>query len=124
MVALAQVEHKARPMTSLAIAEERHIPEKYLVHIMLQLKRAGLVRSVRGAQGGYLLSRPAAEITLFHVVEAIDGSILDSSPVGDAQSADMRPTWEEVSKGIEAVLKERSIRDIADKIATSDMYYI
>lgn len=111
-------------MTSLCIAEQRHIPEKYLVHILLQLKRAGLVRSIRGAQGGYLLSRSAGEITLFHVVEAIDGPILDPLPVDDEQSQDMRPAWQEVAKGIEDVLKERTIRDIADKIASSDMYYI
>src|SRR5690606_1023379 len=84
IVELARHEHTEEPLTAVFIAERRQIPEKYLVHILLQLKRAGFVRSVRGAQGGYLLAQSADEITLLDIIQAIDGPILDPLPVDDA----------------------------------------
>ena len=111
-------------VTSVAIAERRHVPEKYLVHILLQLKRAGLVRSVRGAQGGYILSRTPDEITLLDIVNAIDGPILDPLPVDDVQSEELKPAWRHVAGQIEGVLRETTLAQIIDKLATSDMYYI
>jgi len=111
-------------VTAQEIAERRRIPEKYLVHILLQLKRAGLVRSQRGAQGGYLLACPPEEIRLLDVVEAIDGGILDPLPVEDSGSDALRPAWEEVAEGIRNVLAETTIRNLMDKAATANMYYI
>src|SRR6516165_171862 len=55
------------------IAEARGIPERYLVQILLQLKTAGLVRSARGADGGYQLIRRAEDISVADVIDAIDG---------------------------------------------------
>ena len=111
-------------VTAQEIAERRHIPEKYLVHILLQLKRAGLVRSQRGAQGGYMLGRPPEEVRLLDVVEAIDGGILDPLPVEDLGSEVLRPAWEEVANGIRAVLAETTIRHLMEKASSVHMYYI
>jgi Rrf2 family protein len=111
-------------VTSQEIAERRHIPEKYLVHILLQLKRAGLVRSQRGSQGGYLLARPPEEVCLLDIVEAIDGGILDPLPVDDSGTAALRPAWEEVAKGIRAVLSETTVRTLMEKASSAEMYYI
>ena len=61
IVELAQNAPKETPLTATTIAENRNIPEKYLVHIMLQLKKAGLLTSVRGAQGGYKLAKKSSE---------------------------------------------------------------
>ncbi len=111
-------------LTSVVIAERRHIPEKYLVHILLQLKRAGLVRSVRGAQGGYTLGRPPNEITLLDIVRAIDGPVLDPLPVDDVQSAELKSAWQDVATRIEDVLRETTVREIVDGLSASNMYYI
>ena len=54
------------------IAEAQGIPQRFLVQILLQLKTAGLVTSVRGAAGGYQLSRPPEAISLAEVINAID----------------------------------------------------
>lgn len=113
-----------QPVTSQEIAERRHIPEKYLVHILLQLKRAGLVRSLRGSQGGYLLGRAPDEVRLLDIVEAIDGAILDPLPVGDAASDVLRPAWDEVAEGIRGVLGATTVRQLMDKAARDNMYYI
>lgn len=111
-------------VTSLEIAERRFIPEKYLVHILLQLKRAGLVRSLRGSQGGYLLARPPEEVRLLDIVEAIDGGILDPLPVDDRGSSVLKPAWEDVAAGIRAVLAETTVRHLMDKASSANMYYI
>lgn len=57
------------------IAEAQGIPESYLAKIFQDLAKAGLVRSHRGARGGFTLARPAAEITLRQVIEAIEGPL-------------------------------------------------
>ena len=112
------------PLTAEAIAGRRHIPEKFLVHILLQLKRAGIVRSVRGAHGGYLLAHAPEEISLLDIVRAIDGPIFDPLPVRDSGSRDMAPAWRQVAKGIEQVLEATTVRNIVDLAAKSSMYYI
>ena len=124
MVELAQHVESQETVNSVLIAERRHIPEKYLVHILLQLKHAGLVRSIRGAQGGYQLCRQSEEITLLDIVQAIDGPILDPLPVQDSGSDDLREAWREIARGIEEVLRHTTVRDLAEKAATTDMYYI
>lgn len=111
-------------VTSQEIAERRHIPEKYLVHILLQLKRAGLVRSLRGAQGGYLLGRAPDDVRLLDIIEAIDGAVLDPLPVEDVGSDVLRPAWAEIAEGIREVLASRTLRSLMEKAASDNMYYI
>jgi len=111
-------------VTSQEIAERRHIPEKYLVHILLQLKRAGLVRSVRGSQGGYLLGRAPDEVRLLDIVEAIDGAVLDPLPVEDNGAEVLRPAWAQVAEGIREVLASMTLSNLMENAATDNMYYI
>ncbi len=65
------------------IAYEEALPEKFLELILLELKNARMVESVRGAKGGYQLRRPPAEIHLSEIVRLIDGPL---APFGDADS--------------------------------------
>lgn len=124
LVELAIHEQDTKPLTAATIAERRSIPEKYLVHILLQLKRAGIVRSLRGAAGGYLLARPADAITLYEVVSAVDGPILDPLPAGGAGSEELAVTWKEVAHNVAAVLEASTIRTILDRSGKANMYYI
>ena len=62
------------PVQIRRIADELGIPSRFLVQILLQLKGAGLVTSVRGAGGGYLLNRPPQEITLAEALDIMEGS--------------------------------------------------
>ncbi|MGQ9492317.1 MAG: RrF2 family transcriptional regulator [Anaerolineae bacterium] len=57
------------------IAKSQDIPETYLAKLLQDLTKAGLVRSHRGAKGGFCLAKPASEITLRHVIEALQGPI-------------------------------------------------
>src|SRR5438270_7466517 len=65
------------------IAYEENLPEKFLELILLELKNARLVDSVRGAHGGYQLKRPPSDIFMSEVIRSIDGPL---APFGDAVS--------------------------------------
>jgi Rrf2 family protein len=124
VVALAKHTPSETPMTTTAIAEQRAIPEKYLPHILLQLKRAGIVRSVRGAQGGYLLAKTPENISLLDVVVAIDGPVLEPPPGMDSGSEDLAHVWRDTAKALAEVLRNVSIQSVLDSSKSSNMYFI
>ena len=64
-----------RPVSLKAIADAEGLPLAYLEQVVARLRRAGLVLSARGAHGGYWLARPAEEIAMYEVVEALEGAI-------------------------------------------------
>lgn len=124
VVELAGVAAPATPLTATLIAERRSIPEKYLVHILLQLKRAGIVRSVRGAQGGYLLANSPENITLLDIAKSVDGPVLEPLPVDETECEDIRLAWGAAATGISEVLDGITIKSIVDKASKADMYFI
>ena len=65
----------SEPAALAAVAEAETLPLSYLEHLVAKLRQAGLVSSVRGAHGGYRLARPASEIAMVDVVEALEGPI-------------------------------------------------
>lgn len=65
----------AEPVALAAVAEAETLPLSYLEHLVAKLRHAGLVSSVRGARGGYRLAKPASEIQMLEVVEALEGTI-------------------------------------------------
>jgi Rrf2 family transcriptional regulator, cysteine metabolism repressor len=94
MVALARRAAQAQPdagpnggepVVSLAeIAEGDGMPLAYLEHLVARLRKAGLIDSRRGSRGGYLLGRPAEQITMAEVVEALEGSIAPIECISEA----------------------------------------
>jgi Rrf2 family protein len=66
----------ARPLTCEAVASSQQIPFRFLKSVVGELRKAGLVRSQRGCEGGYWLGRPADEITLLDVARAVDGELI------------------------------------------------
>jgi Rrf2 family cysteine metabolism transcriptional repressor len=65
----------AAPVSLTAVADAESLPLSYLEHLVAKLRQAGLVSSVRGAHGGYRLAKPAAEIAMLDVVQALEGPI-------------------------------------------------
>ena len=63
------------PLKGERISEEQEIPKKFMENILLDLKHSGLVRTQRGAAGGYWLARPAEEITLADIIRAVEGPL-------------------------------------------------
>ncbi len=110
MVFLARMEPNQRAATK-KIAEQQNIPPSFLAKIISQLSIAGLIHTSRGAHGGVVLSRPAAEISLLEVIEAIDGPIaLNECTVspGNCDQADNCPLhdiWQETQDDLVAKLR-------------------
>jgi Rrf2 family protein len=74
------------------IARAEGVPESYLAKIFQSLARAGLVRSHRGARGGFSLARPAAEITLRQIIEAIEGPLALNRCLDPREGCECSPT--------------------------------
>jgi Rrf2 family protein len=77
------------PVPSHVLAEQAHaIPERFLLKLLLPLVSAGILRSVRGPGGGYRLARPASEVSMLDVIEAVDGPVRGEAPaVGKGAAA-------------------------------------
>src|SRR5438876_980220 len=95
---------------SADLAAAQAIPPKLLENIMLDLKRAGIVASQRGAEGGYTLARPAGEIRLADVIRAVEGplaSVRGVRPEGlayEGPAEPLREVWVAVRVNLRAVL--------------------
>ncbi|WP_028058714.1 RrF2 family transcriptional regulator [Candidatus Solirubrobacter pratensis] len=72
---LAAAQPGGAPVRAEAIATSQAIPQRFLENILSDMRHAGLVTSLRGAEGGHRLSRPAAEITVADVIRAVDGPL-------------------------------------------------
>jgi Rrf2 family protein len=117
-VALAHAEAEDGPMKGERIATAQSIPLKFLENILGDMRRAGLVLSQRGADGGYRLALPAAEISVADVIRAVEG------PLGDVRG--MPPERVDYSAGAEA-LKEvwlaarASLREVMETVTIADI---
>ena len=112
------------PVTVETIATKRGIPEKFLVQILIQLKRSGLVNSVRGAHGGYHLSRAPQSITLLSIIESVDGPIFDPLPSANRVESEMAAIWRQVAQEVTGVLQKVTVLDMLSSDSKSTMYYI
>lgn len=112
------------------IAKTQQISENYLEQLMSPLRRAGLVESVRGAQGGYTLALPPEEVTIGRIITAVEGPIalvdcLLTSAEGEGQSCVRaghcvtREIWEEVRDSINSVLNNISLADLMQRHRSS-----
>lgn len=107
------------PRSSRELSERWEIPTKFLEQLLSTLKRAGILRSVRGARGGYVLARPAREISVLAVVEALEGPLEPSMCSRDAavcsQSARCAAgaVWGRVSDAVRGVLSSATLQDLA-----------
>ncbi len=101
------------------IAQAQSIPSNFLENILVDLRNAGLVASRRGADGGYWLARPAAEISLADVIRAVDGPLANvrgirSEQVEYAGSAErLRDVWVAVRASLRSVLETVTLADLA-----------
>jgi Rrf2 family protein len=107
------------PVKGERIAQAQDIPLKFLENILNELRHAGLVRSQRGAEGGYWLARPPEEITLADVIRSVEGPIANVRGEGPqdveyrGSAAKLRDVWIAVRVNLRAVLEEVTLADVA-----------
>lgn len=125
--ALAQLakHHDGRTLTQLEdLAQREEVSGNFLVQILNDLRRAGLVESRRGRAGGYLLVKSAQAITLRQVVDAVDPSLLQCSALGGGESgAAVKAAWEKVSGAVNEALDDITLESIVVNPSGS-MFYI
>jgi Rrf2 family protein len=107
------------PTTVGELAKGQEMPPKYLENILLQMRRAGLVRGQRGPEGGYVLARPANQITLADVIRAVDGPLANvrgerPEHVGYTGAAQaLQQVWIALRASERAILEEVTLEHIA-----------
>jgi Rrf2 family protein len=107
------------PVPAERIAEAQQIPVNFLENILLDLRRAGIVESRRGAAGGYLLAKPPDEIALADVVRAVEGplaSVRGLSPDQldyDGSAVPLRDVWVALRSAVRSVLENVTVADVA-----------
>ncbi len=110
-----------RAVSVREIAEDQRTSRKYLEHILQILKTAGLVQSVQGKHGGYVLARSPDRITLKDLYEYMVGSLAPVNCVDQPESCPRRddcPTWEtwvEVKEAVESVLDRTTVQHLLDR---------
>ena len=108
------------PQPIKSIAERQNIPEAYLEQLIGQLRRSGLVKSVRGAQGGYLLSRPPAEITVGEVLRTLEGELalvdclVEEDACHKACACPTRVVWKKLRDGLNEIVDGITLQDMLD----------
>jgi Rrf2 family protein len=107
------------PVKGEMLATSQAIPQKFLENILADLRQAGLVRSQRGAEGGYWLARPANEISVADVIRAVDGplaSVRGQRPEDVAYEGPAKPlqeVWIAVRASLRGVVEHVTLADLA-----------
>jgi len=108
------------------LAAEQAIPANYLVQILIELKAQGIARSVRGKEGGYLLARPPADISLGDVLRAVHGTVFDTPALSDPDCPpELRRAWLRLQRTMETAADAITFQDLLEEGAEKEkMYYI
>lgn len=127
------------PMALREIAERQGLSEHYLEQLVAPLRKAGLVNSVRGAQGGYMLAREPGEITVGDILRILEGPVsptecaletfdLNGKCCQNPQTCPDRDVWIKVRKSIEEVVDNITLADLVEENRRNSekqiMYYI
>ncbi|MFN6560431.1 MAG: RrF2 family transcriptional regulator [Nostoc sp. ChiSLP01] len=120
------------PLQIREIATQQNIPDRYLEQLLATLRRGGIVKSQRGAKGGYLLIREPRKIILFEILECLEGLEVrgreeDLNPK-KVDSSVIEEIWQEASRAANSVLQKYTLQDLCEKIDSRRqldiMYYI
>jgi Rrf2 family protein len=126
------------PVQARAIAKRQAIPLRFLEQVLHAMKRAGLVESVRGAQGGYTLGKKPADVSLAEILEALDGPLSSGTPRGSAARrlrGQLKPDallgdiWERVRQAELGVMGTVTLKELTERQQQLDrkrtlMYHI
>ena len=116
------------PISLKHIAKEQGISDQYLEQIFSLLKKAGLVKSVRGAQGGYYISKDLNEITVADILKVLEGDmaftecLLDKDACENFDSCSTRYVWAKIKESIEEVTQSISLQDMIDDYKSNFNY--
>ena len=120
MLALARVHGQGSTLLK-DIVEREHLPGTYLEQLMVPLRKGGLVQGVRGAKGGYTLSRPPAEISVLGILETLEGPLaLAECPggpgcCGHPETCTLHDLWDEGTRSLAAIYQGISLAALLER---------
>jgi Rrf2 family protein len=122
----------ATPMKAGEIAERQHIPIKFLEAILSQLKGGGYVNSRRGAEGGYVLARPADKLPIGEIIRFIDGPLAPVDCVSVSRPKECEypghcpffGLWGRVRKAISEVVDQTTFADLIEENQGLNLVYV
>ena len=122
MLDMAQNEEEG-PIASHTIAQRQEISERYLEQLLIPLKQAGLVKSLRGSQGGYILGRAAKDITVGDIIRVLEGPLAPVDCVNEVNPDDCkradncvtRLIWAKVRDSVSEILDSYSLEDLVNE---------
>ena len=124
------------PLNLKSIAERQNVSEKYLEHIFSALKKSGLIRSIKGTQGGYILAQAAEDTTVGNVIRALEGDLDFAEKVsGEEGNADILEqcinlnVYEKIDNSINQLLDSITLGNLLEEYkkvnkSTDYMFYI
>jgi Rrf2 family protein len=130
LIELAQQFPRGEPLQIRQIALQQQIPDRYLEQLLATLRRMGLVKSQRGAKGGYVLGREPWRITLLDVTLALEGreSPVDETVSKSIESVAIGEIWQQVRSEAHSVLQSYTLQELCDRCNKRKqldfMYYI
>lgn len=113
------------PLQAKVIAKRQGIPSRFIEQVLQHLKQAGIVRSLRGAQGGYILAQHPTQISLADLVNSMNGAASDpplkewvaygQSEIREGPNALLSNIWQQIQEAEQAILKGISIQKLVDQ---------
>lgn len=118
MVDLA-INYGKEPISIKAISQRQHVSEYYLEQLFSPLRKSGLIKSIRGAQGGYVLNRDPKDIKVSEIMYVLEGPIeisdcVDGSSCNNIDCCATRLLWEKIKHSIDSVMESVTLQDIVD----------
>lgn len=115
------------PLKAEQIASAQEIPLSFLENILVDLRRAGFVRSLRGQVGGYRMAKPASEITIADIIRAVEGPLADvrgmrpESLTFNGSATSLRDVWLATRVSLRRVLERVSVADVVAGTIPADV---
>jgi Rrf2 family protein len=132
LIELASLPNRGEPLKISQISDKQAIPDRYLEQILNSLRRSGIIQSLRGAKGGYVLARAPQKITLLEIMISVEGdSKLQQNQVSETATLEKKIThelWMQVIEETQALLSRYTLEDFCQRrdalSPLSLMYYI
>lgn len=113
------IHYGEKPVTIKEISGRQNISEYYLEQLFASLRKAEIVKSVRGAQGGYILNKSPEKITVYDIMQVLEGPVeisecLEESTCSNIDCCATRLLWAKIKRSIDDVTKSTTLKDIVD----------